>query len=833
LLRFLVVRFRSVALLLAATAAALASTRADALVWPDVPERIERRLTSPDPAARRLAAREIVPLGTARAAPLLLRALGDADTDVRIAAAESAIRLRITAATAVVLPWISGPIPPLRTEACEVARAMPDPHAVPALSRALGDAEVAVRAAAASALGAYVGVADAVPPLLGKLDDPSPVVRTVIVRSLARLADDRAVVPLVGKVQDSVPDVRGAVARALGDLGDPRATQALLVQLRDNVPDVRLEALAALGKLRAADAVDAIAPLATDRSSPLRQASIAALGRIATKAAIRALVATLGQADDAGGGLDRTPLREALVSAGAAAVPDVAAVLERPSSTAAATSAAWVLGALHARDRAPAIIAAMRRGALPPAAALHALAGAATSESLPVVLELVGDSSPLVRDQALEAASALLDPAVPDGRAVEPLVAALRDPHLDAGERAAIARLFGRTGAARAAPLLAGLARANGPAVRLAAIDALGTLGPAAAANPADLDPLIDALGDGDPGVRLHAAIALSEAGDAHARDAILSRLDAAEVDRVAVLTALGGILARVRSDDAVAQLRRELDLAAGPERDAVAEALGRAHTPAALDALVSLATGLDVDDTRTAATLLAARGDDPRAAATARKLLRHADPSVRAQAAWALGTIGDASDLRTLAPLLQAGADEAIDAGGAMGRIAARVSSKDASVALCAALGDGRAYVRAAALGGLTLAHARCGDGAGERRLVAEDPSEAVRDAAARMIGQTLLGDPDRHALTRCAAEDPSGSVANRCRLPPSAPARTHATLVYVVPDLATTPQPGAAYLLVLADGTLRAGTADRRGAVFDPVAPEGAVSLLRPGEK
>ena len=818
---------------LACVAAAVTASRANALVWPDVPERIEHKLASMDPVARRSGARELASLGPARATPLLLRALDDGDTDVRIAAADAAIRLRVGAATAAVLAWINGPVPALRTKACEVASALPDPHAVPALSRALGDAEVTVRGAAAAALGAYGGVSEAVPPLLGKLDDASPGVRAVIAQSLARLRDVRAVVPLVGKVHDSVPDVRGAVARALGDLGDPRATQALLLQLRDNVVDVRLEALAALGKLRAGDAVDAVAPLALDRNPALRQAAIAALGRIGTPFAVRALVATLGQGDDAGGGIERTPAREALASAGAAAIPEVEAALERPTSGAAATGAAWVLGELHARDHAPAIIAAMRRGALPTAPALHALAGAGTSDSLPVVLEFTGDASPLVRDQALEAAAALLDPTAPDGRAVEPLTAALSDSRLGPDERASIARLLGRTGAARAAPVLAGLARAKGAVVRLAAIDALGTLGPAAATRAEDLEPLIDGLGDADPGVRLHAAVALAEAGDARARDAILAKLDAVEVDRGAVLVALGGVLSRAPSDDALARLRHDLDLAGGPDRDAIAGAIGRARTPAAVAAIGGLAASPDPDDARTAATLLVAQGRDAQALARTRALIAHGDPSVRAQSAWALGTIGDRDDLRRLAPLLRAGADEAIDAASAIGRVAGRLHQPAAAAPLCTALADARPHVRAAALAGLSLARMRCGDGAMERRLLFDDPSDAVRAAAALAVGRTPAGNDDRQALARCAAEDRSGSVAARCRAPSPPPARTRAALVYIVPDLSTTPQPGETYILLLADGTLRAGIADRRGAVFDPAAPEGDLMLLRPSER
>jgi len=40
----------------------------------------------------------------------------------------------------------------------------------------------------------------------------------------------------------------------------------------------------------------------------------------------------------------------------------------------------------------------------------------------------------------------------------------------------------------------------------------------------------------------------------------------------------------------------------------------------------------------------------------------------------------------------------------------------------------------------------------------------------------------------------------------------------VYVVPERGTGPQPGSTYALQWADGTLRVGTTDRRGAVLDP---------------
>jgi hypothetical protein len=71
---------RAAALPALAFAAALVCGNASALVWPDVPERVEHGLASADPNERRLAATELGSLGPARGAPLVMRALADTDT---------------------------------------------------------------------------------------------------------------------------------------------------------------------------------------------------------------------------------------------------------------------------------------------------------------------------------------------------------------------------------------------------------------------------------------------------------------------------------------------------------------------------------------------------------------------------------------------------------------------------------------------------------------------------------------------------------------------------------------------------------------------------------
>jgi HEAT repeat protein len=549
---------------------------------------------------------------------------------------------------------------------------------------------------------------------------------------------------------------------------------------------------------------------------------------------------------------------DALVAAGStdAGRPLVLAAMRgilNASAAPAAAGAAWVLGELRATEEAQTIVAAMRRGTLTAAAGLQALRGAGTVQEVPIVLEYVADTSQVVRAEAISAAAELLDPEHPDGRAVEPLTAALKEPAMQPAEQARLAGLLGRTGAPRAAPVLVDLAHAHDPTLALAAIDALGTLGPTGL--PAVDDALLGMLSSPDAPTRLHAAVALSEAAGPRARDALLGKLDGGdEVDRASVLTAMGGVIARVPTEAAVARLAEALALAAGPERDGAVEAIGRAQLPSAVRALADRSRSDEVADRRVVASLGAAHAGDGQALTMVRMLAADAEASVRAQAAWSLGTVGDASDIPRLVALAkQADSDGATNAAAAIGRILARThgsplaarpegdrplatsgphsgpaasAATDASLPLCGLLVDLRPYVRANALAGIAMGGLRCGDGGTERALLAEDPNEDVRAAAASALSASTAPD-DRRSLERCARSDPSGTVAIRCRARPAQPAHAHAALVYVIPEGAGTPRPGAAYAMLLSDGTIHAGTADRRGAVFDPVMPEGTVTL------
>jgi HEAT repeat protein len=837
---------------------------AHAFVWPNVPEQVEKALTSGDVSERRLAAARLADLPAEIALRLIPPALGDPDVEVRLRVAQAAIARRMPKAGDAVTSWLSEGDARIRLAACDVIRAAPTDRSVTALGRVLGDPEPHVRLAAAAAMGSSA-LPEAVSPLLGHLDDGSPEVREEVARALGRIGDTRAVVPLIGKVQDSVSDVRKVTARALGDLGDQRAAGALMLALQDPSAEVRLEAVGALGKLRSDEATPAIAPLVDGSAgenggvtpaartsssaqgagaAEVRAAALRALGRIGSEAAVKILVAALAKDDPAAA---RSPVRDALAAAGMPAEAALIVALGSGTSASTAAGAALVLGTLRSPDGAKAIVRAMQRGTVPLRAGVRALAQIGSPTALPTVLELFDDPDPTTRKEAIRAAASLLDPAQIDGRAVDPASASLRDASTPIDEKIELVRLLGRTGAPRAEAVLLPLVTAKPPALRLAVIEALGSLRvpstpttteaskQAPIALPKLASSLLAALDDESPEVRLGAAMALSHVGGGAVAHELLRRLAvAAEQDRSALGIAISGALAR--SDDAglAASVRAAYATAPESARDALIEGLGRMRGPDAGRALDAIAAG-SIDDRRKVAEALAGHAEMEEAL---RRLAGDADPGVRANAAWSLGTVGTKGSLAALGRLT-GDPDVAVagNAVAALGRIAGRAAAGgEVAKGLCAALGDARPYVRANALLGLSIAGASCEPGTASD-LLARDPSESVRLAAADYLARSASGaspvDADKRALVRCVSEEKDARVAGRCAKPASA-TKPDAALddiaVYVVSDGRRAPEPRAPFALVRADGLMRLGLADRRGEIFETAAPAGVIRLAVP---
>jgi cellulose synthase operon protein C len=500
-------------------------------------------------------------------------------------------------------------------------------------------------------------------------------------------------------------------------------------------------------------------------------------------------------------------------------------------------------------------VRAMARGVVPQRQGIRALSQLGSPAALPTVLELIDDPDPTTRKEAIRAAGALLDPAHVDGRPVDPASAALRDGSTPIDEKIELVHLLGKTGAPRAQAVLLPLVGAKPIALRVAVIEALGnlrTMGPQAAPNPGPAKPaqvgvepivqqspvdakLLEALDDESPDVRLKAATSLARVGGPAVAPELLLRLAvAAEQDRGAIGIALSGSLGRSSGPEIVAKVSDAIATAPEGARDALIEGLGRMRGEAAGKALAGLAS-LSIDDRRKIAEALAGH---PEMEAALGRLAADADPGVRANAAWSLGAVGGKGSVPALARLA-ADPDVAVagNAAAALGRVAGRAA--DASLVgptLCGVLVDARPYVRANALEGLSLAGGACEPGTVEG-LLARDPSESVRLAAADYLARAIARDGDKakdgdkRALVRCVGEDRDASVAARCAHPLVAPVEAPDDVaVYVVPDGRGTPQARAPYALVRADGLMRLGLADRRGELFEIGAPHGAIRLAVP---
>ncbi|MBW2458193.1 MAG: HEAT repeat domain-containing protein [Deltaproteobacteria bacterium] len=832
-----------VAVLAAATlVTAVSRPEAEASVWPSSHQRVAEALVSGDVTARRRAAAQLQRLPPKLATGLARRALRDGDVEVRLLGARAAAALGVDKAGDEVVSWLVDRDVRLRVAACELIAAAPTAQSVQALARVLGDSKASVRKAAAAAMGGS-GLSDAVSPLLGHLDDGSAAVRLEVVRALGRIGDRRAVVPLVSKLQDQVPDVRREAARSLGQLGDDRATATLMLALQDQSVAVRVEVLDALGRLRADTATAAIAALLSADGTgtggtlvgggPVRDAALRALGHMGTAHAVKLLIGQLEEegpipVDESG----RAPVRRALATAGKPAEAGLLAALQASPSQRLASAAVLALAALPAHEAWDDIVRATQRGTVALDASMTALAALGDARALPFVLEHLDEADGRARQVVVEAATELLDPGVRDGRAIDVVRGRVLDLSASVSERVALVRLLGRTGSPRALPILLSLAEAKPTALRVTVVEALGELG---VASPKVDDALLEALADPSQRLRVAAATAIGKVGKDGAARKLLHRLGvSAEQDRGALGIGLSGALGRSKEPALVPQVKAAIAAAPAPARDALIEGLGRMPIPEAGALLGELRRGADVDDRRKIAEALGGHADG---VATLRAMLADPDPTVRANATWSLGKVGGLEAVQWLTPRL-GDLDVAVagNAATAIARVATRAGQGPAvHKPLCtAALTDYRSYVRASALTGLRTTSGTC-EPAAMRHLLSRDRSWRVRAAAARLLRQWVAkggADQQLHerALWRCAVEDRDATVAALCSAELAPTKGSHDVLVYVVPNGKTVPTARAPYALVLADGTMRLGVADRRGALFEAAAPDGTIELAVP---
>ncbi len=466
------------------------------------------------------------------------------------------------------------------------------------LLRRLEHADLAVRAKAARALGA-LGDKRAVEPLIAVLkparDRRQHGLLTAAAEALGELGDRRAAKPLLalleqpygarrelaralGKVGGSVArdalmrlaksedsQARAWAAEGLGLLGDPGAVHTLVDLLRDRSPTTRFraaEALRSLGRpavgpviaalreerpaVRAAvaealdllaarrdvpremllPAADRLAAALADWRPPLRFWAATALVKIGPPA-VGPLVIALG--DEA-----RAPwASKALTKIGGPAVEPLVAALgvedRRAAGWAARTLAGIGKPAAKPLDEA-------RRSADPRlrAGAVLALARAGPKQAVPALLAAMKDRAAPVRAAAAEAVCLC---RLTDERLLEPLLEATRS--WPAEQRPWAVHALGCQGSRKAFQTVGGLLDSNTPALRLAAVEALGLAG-----GEASVDRLVRILEGtprrGAPAIRVAAAKVLVGTGRAKGlRPVLIRAAEAAGARRAAYLDAL------------------------------------------------------------------------------------------------------------------------------------------------------------------------------------------------------------------------------------------------------------------------------------------------------
>ena len=103
------------------------------------------------------------------------------------------------------------------------------------------------------------------------------------------------------------------------------------------------------------------------------------------------------------------------------------------------------------------------------------------------------------------------------------------------------------------------------------------------------------------------------------------------------------------------------------------------------------------------------------------------------------------------------------------------------------------------------------------------------MRRAAAELLLRTAPQAAEQRALASCQERDSDAVVADTCAGKARRDAaETEPVTLLITPREGGAPAPSAPFAVLWADGAVRLGAADRRGALHEPRAPRGAIELL-----
>ena len=392
--------------------------------------------------------------------------LASKDGELRSAAAELLASRGVAAAVPVLIPLLEDPSLDRLLAALKALAGAPTPEAVAAAEDVLTQreppppADLVKISDAVFAVHAAAGSSSLLPTVHGFLRGTDADLRIVAVRHLGGIHGPRALPNLHELLFDGNPEVRKGAARALGDAAQTESLPHLQRALDDRDPSVRRAAAEALASIRDMAVVNVVAFLVTDSDPEVRASAARALAGAHHASGLPSLRLALGDRD--------RPVRLTAFRGILATDPGAA------------------------RSEWPRVLSWLEPGDL------GELAKENGASFLPFLETAVAHGRDLVRAEAL-AATAHLSKTERLG-----LLARLarEGAHLDI--RLLALRLIVEEQGGSAAALVQDLTGDPEPAVRRAAMQALGRVGPRPAA-----DTLQAFLVDGDEGIRITAASAM------------------------------------------------------------------------------------------------------------------------------------------------------------------------------------------------------------------------------------------------------------------------------------------------------------------------------------
>ena len=274
-----------------------ATARQDVSADTGVVNALIARLQDENADVRRAAARSLGQLQDPRAVPGLIAVLKDSDPKVRASAAEALGELEDPRALPALSDLLNDASTDVRRSVLDALSHFEDgllPSA--AIIRALGDADTDVRHNAAHLAG-KLRDRSATPALVKLIGDPSSDVRQAAVEALGELKEPAAAAAVLPALTDANADVRQQALNTMEELKAPISESTLLGLMRDPDSDVRQQAAHLAGERSVIGAIPTLRRMLEDPRSDVRESAVDALSNIADPAALDGLRAALTSKD--------------------------------------------------------------------------------------------------------------------------------------------------------------------------------------------------------------------------------------------------------------------------------------------------------------------------------------------------------------------------------------------------------------------------------------------------------------------------------------------------------------------------------------------------------